>query len=316
MKMRQVQPILWLMQGFIRQLSLKSHRHIHVVFRILFLFSLSLFTLFSPNANAVFTTPGQFSVGAGGNATYSIPVQVPPGTAGMTPKLNINYSSGGNNGILGYGWGIDGLSQIGRCGQTIIQDGVNRGVNYDTSDKYCIDGQRLISTGGTYGADSTEYRTEQANFAKIVSYGTAGSGPAWFRVWTKGGQIIDYGNTTDSRIEVSGIATVKTWAVNKMTDTKGNYITVSYIEDNANGEAYVSRLDYTGNAGTTPVLTPYASIQFSYVTRPDIIHCGLCEQDPAPDDGCEDVSGSDPDQGLQAELCQHGDLSSQCEQCG
>jgi hypothetical protein len=225
---------------------------------------------FSISAQAgPFTTPGQFSVGADGSANYSIPIQVSSGTAGMIPNLSLSYNSNGGNGILGLGWGLEGLSQITRCGKTIAQDGVRGGINYDANDKFCLDGQRLIAITGTYGADGTEYRAELANFAKIISYGTAGTGPSWFKVWTKGGQIIEYGNTTDSKIEAAGIATVRLWGVNKISDTKGNYLTATYIEDNPNGEAYLSRIDYTGNASSTPALSPYASVQLNYATRTD-----------------------------------------------
>ena len=81
--------------------------------------SLSL-TLYPTASYAVFTTLGQFSVGGDGAATYNIPIQVPPGAAGMTPKLSLTYSSSGSNGILGMGWGLDGLSQISRCPTTLM----------------------------------------------------------------------------------------------------------------------------------------------------------------------------------------------------
>lgn len=236
-------------------------------------FLLSAFNL-QAQAATPFTTNGNFSVGSDGSANYSIPIQVPPGTAGMAPTLSLNYTSNGGNGILGMGWGLDGLSQISRCPKTKIKDGVNWGVNYDKNDKFCIDGQGLISTGGTYGAHGTEYRTEIANFTKIVSYGTTvyddGTyGPSYFRAWTKSGQVLEYGYTDDSKIEVSNAVynKVRTWGVNKVSDTKGNYLSITYIEDKPNGEAYVSRIDYTGNASAN--LAPYASVQFSYETRPD-----------------------------------------------
>jgi hypothetical protein len=231
---------------------------------ILFIIGSSLTQAATP-----FTIPGQFAVSPNGSATYSTPIQVPPGTAGMAPALSLNYDSQAGNGTLGMGWGLSGFSQITRCPQTLAQDGVRGSINFDANDKYCIDGQRLIATVGTYGVDGTEYRTELANFAKVISYGAAGSGPAWFKVWTKGGQVIEYGNTADSRIEAQGKASARLWGVNKISDTKGNYLTVSYTEDSTNGEAYVSRVDYTGNANSTPALAPYASVQFTYETRPD-----------------------------------------------
>jgi Salmonella virulence plasmid 65kDa B protein/FG-GAP-like repeat len=231
---------------------------------------ISILTPTTAQAATPFTTNANFSVGSDGSANYSIPIQVPPGTAGMAPTLSLNYNSNGGNGILGMGWGLDGLSQISRCPKTIIQDGAVGGVNYDVNDKLCIDGQRLISTGGTYGANATEYRTEQANFAKIISTTTTpANGPDSFKVWTKAGQVIEYGNTTDSRIEAAAKTIIKTWGVNKISDTKGNYITITYTEDNPNGEAYIQRIDYTGNATSTPALAPYANIQFIYEARPD-----------------------------------------------
>jgi hypothetical protein len=51
----------------------------------------------------VMTLPGQFNVGPSGAAAYSIPISVPPGTAGMAPTLSLDYSSKGSNGLVGLG---------------------------------------------------------------------------------------------------------------------------------------------------------------------------------------------------------------------
>ena len=73
---------------------------------------------------------------------------------------------------------------------------------------------------------------------------------------------MEFGFSEDSRIEASGISDVRLWNVNKIEDTAGNYITLSYLEDNAEGEYYIDRIDYTGNdvAG----VAPYASVRFTY----------------------------------------------------
>jgi hypothetical protein len=214
-------------------------------------------------------TPGALSVEESGAATYTVPIAVPPGTGGMEPSLSLVYSSQGANGLLGVGWGLGGLSVIHRCPATLVQDGFIDGVDYDANDKFCLDGQRLVAVSGTYGAAGTEYRTEIDGFAKIVSYGTAGAGPASFTVWTKSGQVMEYGNTADARIEGQGIADVRLWAVDKIADTVGNYLTVSYFEDSVFGEYRPTRIDYTGNAGVG--LSPSHSVQFSYQARSDPI---------------------------------------------
>ncbi len=224
------------------------------------------------------TTPGQFSVSESGAAAYGIPIQIPPGLAGMEPKLALVYNSQGGNGLLGVGWNLSGLSAISRCPRTMAQDGVRGGVNFDINDRYCMDGQRLILVAGSYGVASSEYRTEIENFSKITAYGTAGSasagdGPAYFIVKTKAGITMEYGNSAQSRIEAQGRTTVKSWALNKVSDTKGNYLTVSYAENNAIGEAYVTQIDYTGNATATPTVAPFASVRFIYstVARVDLV---------------------------------------------
>jgi|GEM_PF-1373862 len=212
-------------------------------------------------------TGGQLAVNESGAATYTIPIQVPPGTSGIEPKLALGYNSQGGNGLLGVGWNLSGLSAITRCPRTLAQDGVRGGINLDANDRLCLDGQRLMVVSGTYGAAGSDYRTERDSFSKIIANGGATGDPTWFKVWTKAGQVIEYGNTTDSRIEAQGKTQARTWAINKISDTKQNYLTFSYAEDNPNGEYYPTRIDYTGN--TTTSLTPNASVQFVYETRPD-----------------------------------------------
>jgi hypothetical protein len=194
-------------------------------------------------------TPGNFRVTESGAAEYRIPIRVPPGIAGMEPKLGLVYNSQAGNGLLGVGWNFEGLSSITRCRKTLAQDGARGGgVNHDEHDRYCLDGQRLMAISGIYGADGTEYRTERESFSKVISYGAAGNGPAWFKVWTKGGQILEYGNTADSRIEAQGKPTVRVWALNKISDTQGNDFSVGYTEDHAYGDFRPNRIDYTGNS--------------------------------------------------------------------
>jgi RHS repeat-associated protein len=230
-----------------------------------------LVALFSINAaNASMISAGKSVITPSGAATYSMPIMVAPGTAGMVPNLSLEYNSRGGDGIVEIGWNLIGLSVINHCSRTLAQDGVTRAVNFEPTTatnqhRYCMNGRRLIAVSGTYGNDGTEYRTETDEFSKIVSYGVAGNGPASFKVWTKSGEILEYGVTADSRAEVPSKPTVAMWAMNKRQDRYGNYLTITYAEDNPNGELYPSRIDYTGNANTsTPTNN---SVQFQYVAR-------------------------------------------------
>lgn len=237
-------------------------------------------------AGSPLNTKGIAGVDAIGRANYQIPIAVPPGTAGMAPTISLSYVNG-PNGIMGVGWtfgagftsgakgkpgsdlaNLEGSSEplaeaVTRCPANLTMDGAVGGVRLDASDKFCLNGQRLVVQGsGTYGADSTEYRTEVETFTKVVSYGAAGTGPAWFKVWTQSGIILEYGNTSDSRIEAPGSATARVWAANKVSDRNGNYYGLSYLDNPTTGEYILNRIDYSGNAATG--LLPYNSVRFGY----------------------------------------------------
>ena len=238
------------------------------IFAALSFSALLLVSSSNPGWSQAMTLPGQFSVGPTGAATYRIPIAVPPGTAGMAPSLSLDYSSQNGNGLLGMGWTLSGLPSIGRCPQTMAQDGVIGGINFNSYDRFCLEGQRLVAISGSYGADGAEYRTEIDSYSRILSHGAAGTGPAWFEVHTKSGQVMEFGHTADSQILAQGKTTARSWAVDKVSDSKANYFTVTYVNDATNGQAYPSRVDYTGNAAAN--LATYNSVQFVYATRPDI----------------------------------------------
>jgi len=222
---------------------------------------------------AVGSLKGSLSVGGDGSATYSIPIDIPKGTAGMEPKLSLNYSSSGGNGMYGVGWSLGGLQKITRGPASAAKDGNYDPVDFDEYDRYFLDGERLICVAGTYGAAGSEYRTEMDSYARITLNGTA---PAnyWWKLETKAGLIVELGNTADSReaaVGENGTASpgILSWSVNRVADTCGNYYTIQYVTDAAAGyssvDRRVSRLDYTGG----PSLTPYCSVEFDYETRPD-----------------------------------------------
>jgi len=197
----------------------------------------------------------QLAVSEGGNATYGHEITVPPGVAGMAPKLSLLYVGGGVNGPVGHGWSIQGLSVITRCPATLATDGVRAKVSYAAADKICLDGQRLIETTadgvprpfpqtsdalGLADGIYTEYRTEKDMYARIRAYGYAGgdtsgaSGPQYFKVWTKAGQVYEYGASpsadanTNALITAQGKTVAMAWAVARISDTLGNRIDFKY----------------------------------------------------------------------------------------
>ena len=207
----------------------------------------------------------QVTVSASGQATASIPIPVPPGIAGMAPNLYLQYTDGGINGHLGVGWSLQGISMITRCPASRPVDGKAAAVEFKPTDKLCLDGQRLIpvdasgnattlangDANGIGTSDSInpssyqEYRTEKDTFARIRAYGATGgvasNGPAAFRVWTKAGQVFEYGTNFDGNANArihpfnststppASRSQAAVWAVSRVSDVKGNYVNFKYI---------------------------------------------------------------------------------------
>lgn len=222
------------------------------------------------------TLPGAITVDPSGGAVYSVPLALPPGTAGVAPQLSLQYSSRGGEGMLGHGWSVAGISSITRCGKTKATDaltsGVKTRVNLDATDQYCLDGQRLILVSGTLGA-TAEFRTEIDGFSKIQSFGSnAAKGPDRWEVRDKEGLILKYGTTADSTFDAQGRSpvVVLSWMLSRVEDRRGTFYTISYTENGANGEIYPSTIRYSGNGAT---ITPYNAIDFIYDAseRPDLL---------------------------------------------
>jgi RHS repeat-associated protein len=223
----------------------------------------------SQNAESMVYTKGSASVDLG-SSRYSVPIAVPLGTGNLAPALSLEYSSAAGNGAFGMGWTLAGLSEITRCPLTIATEGTPGGVTLTMNDRFCLDGMKLVVQGtGAYGVDSTEYRTETETWTKVVSYGSAGNGPMWFRVWTHDGLIKEYGNSTDSRAVAPGTSTAYRWAVNRVADRQANFMTYSYSQNASSGEFIPMRIDYTGN--TTAGTGTHSYVLLWYETRPDVI---------------------------------------------
>lgn len=193
------------------------------------------------------TIGGALTVSQSGAANYSIPFKFPEGINGMKPLLSINYSSQSGNSFLGYGWNLSGLSSITRIGSNLFNDGKSRNICYDLFDHYALDGNRLFVVA-QLSDQRTEYRTEVETYSKIISYNNSQNEPVTFEVYTKNGQIIQYGFTEDSKIELNNSPTkIRAWLINKINDRFGNCIDYEYFEDNENGEFGISGIRYGGN---------------------------------------------------------------------
>jgi RHS repeat-associated protein len=216
------------------------------------------------------STPGAADV-ASGAASYTIPIAVPQGTNGVVPSLSVSYNSMGGNGILGMGWGLTGLSAISRGTKSHYFDGKISTLDLTNNDVFYLDGSRLVPISGNNGDNNTVYKTESESFSTITSYGSGYY--AYFKVITKDGVEMEFGNTYDARWAASKITTndvVLIWRINRIKYPDGNYIDFVYTGGNGvNGtfESTIDEIKYTGNTNTG--LLPYNSVKFTYLQRTD-----------------------------------------------
>jgi RHS repeat-associated protein len=205
---------------------------------------------------------------SGGAASYEIPIAVPPGRRGMQPGLSLSYSSRAGSGVAGMGWSLSGLSSVHRCPQTLEQDGQIRAVQLDANDRLCLDGQRLVLTGGVYGTSGATYGTELESFARVTQLGgDLTSTTSYFKVERKSGEIAYYGNTgtaaSAARVVPGGVSVPLTWMVARVEDRVGNAMHYSYT-GYGDGETLVGSIHYTGFGATLGD----RMVSFSYEDRP------------------------------------------------
>ena len=218
-------------------MNILNKRTYFYILQLIFYTTFSHLTLADDTVGAV---TGNFTVSPSGSSSYSVPIDVPPGVNNLQPELALVYNSHSGNGELGIGWGLSGKSSIDRCGTTLEQDGFIDGVDYDSNDKFCLDGQRLVLISGS----STEYRTESDSFVKVVAVGSWQSGPSYFTVYQKDGSISTYGNTGDSRFYNSTNSNIYSWSIKSASDRFNNRIEYGYTKSIGAGRPVLDTVSY------------------------------------------------------------------------
>ena len=246
-----------------------------------------------PASDVVGSTHGEVSVDQQGNMQYRVPLQAPHGRGGFTPSLSLTYNSGAGDGVLGTGWQIEGTSQISVCrGSVEHGDGPNSSGPlsfHPATDKYCLDGQRLVLVSGTHGAQGAVYRTEIDSQSRIViqdvQSACAGSEtwsvPRTFVIYAKDGTVHRYGGAAAQLLYAPGGSIkpyVLAWAQYQIADSNNNTLNFNYSFPTTGFPTLTS----CGQVDNTPALPSLnldsityvgGEIDFSYSDRsPDSRH--------------------------------------------
>lgn len=214
--------------------------------------------------NMVGSLGGDVAVSHEGLASYSIPIDLVPGTKGVQPNLAITYSSAGGRGLLGSCWTLAGLSSISRTPRDFYHDGDAGSVNFDSRDRYALDGARLVRLStGAYATAGAVYGKKVEDFSRVTLHGTPNTRTQYFTAVTADGTVVEYGNVNGSKQLLDTL--VLAWWVDKVTDPDGNSMDFHYTV--SSGEMLPGWIDYTYN--TSAGLTKYASVVFAYTDDPN-----------------------------------------------
>lgn len=218
-------------------------------------------------ATAVGRLAGDFDVSPTGALVYSIPIEVASGMNGLRPAIALEYNSQSPRGEAGAGWSLTGFSAIIRCPLTQALDGRVQGVRFSAEDRFCLDGQPLLLTAGSYGANGTRYRTEVHEYEVIISSGSQGQGPRSFELHRPDGLVYAYGGDAGSRLEVAPGGTVRVWALSEVRDRFGQRMSFRYTSNSSTGEYRPVEILWTIGPGESPAQARYR-LAFAWEPRP------------------------------------------------
>lgn len=211
-----------------------------------------------------------------GQFAYSVPISVPPGRQGLSPRLSLDYQHSGMNGPLGVGWALnyDYIERRTDNGVPVVHSGTSAGEVYDGNKGLTFlhlgEAGNLVNVGGS--VHMPEFANSRLNYELKLEPGTNKS----FWVGTDAAGVkYSFGRTLDSTLsnpDWSGPSAqeyqrVFRWALDSVTDLSGNRIDYQY--EIVDGVQYLSSIEYNGNVGSQPI--PHLHrVRFIYENgRPD-----------------------------------------------
>jgi RHS repeat-associated protein len=201
-------------------------------------------------------TQGKLEISNSGQATFTLPIALPPSISSVGPTINLVYASGQMGGIAGQGWSINSVSYISRIATRQDIDGFKDGVDFDDNDKLALDGQRLLIKSGTYWADGSIYETEVQSNTKIELKGTGSA--IYFIVTSPDGSRSWYGNYGGMNA-----TDLSAYYITRFEDAEGNFILYNYTKP-LNKSLCIDTIQFSANLNSNT--TPLNFIKFNYTT--------------------------------------------------
>jgi RHS repeat-associated protein len=177
-----------------------------------------------------------------GKVSMSIPIDLPTAGKGMSPNLALVYQNIGSNGLVGVGWDLP-ISAVER--------NFKFGVDLNGND-YVLElngsSNELVNTSGN------EYRSKiEGGFFRVRLLTDSNNQKSW-EVTDPSGTRYFFGRNAASRQDnPANAGQILRWCLDRIEDTHGNFSEFSYTKINGEGQIYLARIDYAGNAAIHPL---------------------------------------------------------------
>ncbi|MFH1310905.1 MAG: SpvB/TcaC N-terminal domain-containing protein [Nanoarchaeota archaeon] len=179
-----------------------------------------------------------------GEAIYSYTLEVPPGTNGLSPTVNLIYRSHDTKSkpdLIGSAW-------------SITQNYIQRNINYtqkDSSDDYFQLHLNDNIYDLVYDSSTQSYHTKIESFLNIKnSTGGNNTQSIYWIVKTRDGTMYRFGFNNDSEQISDQESYINRWYLDLINDTYNNGIFYSYLENPNNndiGITYPYKIEYNND---------------------------------------------------------------------
>ncbi|MEM9075334.1 MAG: SpvB/TcaC N-terminal domain-containing protein, partial [Myxococcota bacterium] len=196
--------------------------------------------------------------GSRGAMSYRVPLAVPSGYRGLTPSVDLSYSSLAGSGILGIGWSMETPS---------IERLTLRGLpSYDADDEFSVMGsEQLVRVSG--GANAVYRARFEGGYVRYTFHG-AGAEGYWEAEYPNGQRAYfgaDAGGNLVADARLSGERGTFRYLLVERVDLYGHHIRYSY--ETIDGRPYCERVAYGPPQGEGDRY----EIAMSYERRPDVL---------------------------------------------
>ncbi len=193
-------------------------------------------------------------------------VEVPAGFPGVTPAVDLTYSSSSGSDLLGIGWSMASYS---------IERMTSKGLQaYDLEDRFVVEGSEELVRVAQAGDEATYRSRFEGGFVRYTWKGRgAGEGGYWTAEFPDG-RVGYYGADTTgasvatARVQLPSSAKTFRWHLVALVDRFGHALNATWTKD-PGGTSLLERLEYLQD-GTSQ----RHSVRFTYETRPDELSDG------------------------------------------